>query len=836
MSLSGGPGIEKWVFPGGLSLVTRRDEAEPLASVRVYVRGGSIAEWPAGGRGVAHLLEHVAATEAAGAMNRGGRAALLRAFTARDHTGFAWSVLPEDCAPSLALFFAAIDALRRDPERLERRLRSERGVVREEIALFQERGVPAFQQHFLEELFEVHPVRHPVCGRLPRVEAASGEELGDYLDRIYVAPHLTVALAGGFDTEEVVGAFAEIGGRIARGPVFALGPETAEPARSALRLFTAERDGLREAWTLLGFRTPGSPSADRAPLAALAGAIGENREAGLRHALLDSGLAREVDARSATTAFGVGYFEILARHRPEDTGAVAEALLAWLDGVKRDGPSLDGLDGAGTAWRTADAWAAALGESDLRTGDPREEATISARPDPGRIAAAVARSAGPDSLTLGQLLPCPPAGRLRRGPFRVEERTAVLPNGARLLVLPTGSPQAACHVMVRGGLLLEPAAGSGLSTLTASLLPESLGEEDARELRGWRNRTGSRILPFSDESFTGLTLLANGEDLLAGLPLLAGMALRPVFRPDEVERQLQATLKWLEHPARPWWREAQIGLRRVLYPRHPYGRLEEGTPDTLRALPRDVEACHRRLFVPERMVVAVAGAVPAEAVLERLTGLFGDLTAGASGADLPEPEIPHGPAEERIELIRPRAALGVGFSGIPFEPGTWAALEVLRTLLGGAEGSPITGRLPRAVRELGAAYQVQVLLQSGAGEGYLALLAEHAPASMERVLASLLGEIERVRQEGVPPEELETCRKLSAIAHRLTLGNARLLAYSAGRRALLAGTSGEHERSADALRSVPAGDVEAAAHRFFREEARGIVRLLPRSEAPGDSP
>ncbi|MFL6196616.1 MAG: M16 family metallopeptidase [Thermoanaerobaculia bacterium] len=818
-----GSGVERISLPGGLALAMRREEGEGLAAVRVFIRGGSIAEWPVGGRGLAHLLEHVAATRAAEEMDRRGDAAILRAFTTREHTGFAWHALPEDCAPSLRHLFDALDDLASTPARLAAILQAQRQVVLEEISLFLEQRVSWFQQCFLEEAFDVHPIRYPISGQAPLVARVAPEELADYLRRIYVAPNITVALAGEIDPDAIADTLADCAARLPAGPAFALGPEAMEPARRGPRSFEVLADGP-EAWTLVGFPTEGSRGADRFAFEALAREVNERRD-GLRRELEASGLARDLSARNAETAFGAGCFSLLARHAPERRAEVEARLLAWIDGVARGETAVFAVPIPEEDGRTLDERAARLGEPDLPEGGLL---------DPRRIAEAVSRRARPERMTTGTLGPPAPARTAGRAQRPMAERETVLPNGVRLLVLPTTNPQVCAQVLAFGGLLFEPAEAGGLDSLLSGLLPASLPEDLAAGLKSCQGM-GARFLPFSDESFTGLSFLLDSGDPLPGLRLLAAMALRPDFREEELEKQRRDTLAWLAEPRLTWSVEALRQLRRFLYPGHPYGRDEEGTPASLARLSlRDIAACHRRLFVGGGLAVVVAGAMDADRVFDELGSLFAAAPSGPrpvpAACGSPEPRIDGASVPWR----RRHGGLALGFSGVPWEAETWAAVELIRTLLAGPRSNLVTGRLLRAVRDRGAAYQVQILDQTGCGEGYLGILAACGPDKQAPLAGLIDAELERLRDGAVPEPELDRCRRQAVLQRRLDADSPRLQSYTAGRHLLLAGESGSWRRAIEDLRAVSAGDIAAAAGRFLRKDAQGTVLLRPWNTAGRD--
>lgn len=828
-----GSGVERILFPDGPSLLLRRKEGLPVVAGRCYVRGGSIAESP-GGAGVAHLLEHVIGTVAAERVSHGGAGAHFQASTTREYTCYAWTVQARDGAALLRGFLAAC----LDRDSLAAVFAAQREVVLEEIRLFAEQKVRLLQQCFLEQAFATHPVRYPVCGRAPRVRNLTMAGLEDYRGRLYAGPNVRIVLVGEVDVDRAVDAVAEASEGFAGGPWFELGEEAREAGNAASATFELDGEDPGEGCSLVGFRTVGSDSDDGPALEALADEINGGPSCELRHELVTGGLARHLTARSVHTAFGAGYFYVLARRAERNRAAVEEKILGWLrrvgtgaalvrpsaapgtDDLRRECPGLADL-------------AACLGHGDARSGDPFEVSELrrrAARAGTLEISEAAARYCREERAIVGHLR----SRRRRRNASRLrskvpEPRQGRLPNGVRFLVEPVPGAGASCQVLGRGGVLSESETDNGLCALMAELLPESLRDARRERMESCRSISGADFYSFCDESLFGLSVTVPGRDLTAGLELVADMVLRPSFEARAVAAHRDRTLAWLKRCSRasePW--EGHQDLKRLLYRQHPYRMTETGTPESVRSLSlADVTACHERLCVGENLAVAVIGDVAPDAVSEKVAELFEAASPAALEGCPPAPE----PARQTPELAvvergGEQGALALGYSGVPWQRGDWCALEVLTALLAG-EGSA-TGRLVRALRVHGTAYSVACFDHAGFGEGYYELLARFTPRKEAAATEAILAEIERLRQGEVTPLELESSRKLCLLNHLLRYESPRRQAYFAARHVLLAGDAAEWLESARRLAAVRLDEVVAAARRCFREARRGIVALRPR--------
>ena len=199
---------------------------------------------------------------------------------------------------------------------------------------------------------------------------------------------------------------------------------------------------------------------------------------------------------------------------------------------------------------------------------------------------------------------------------------------------------------------------------------------------------------------------------------------------------------------------------RTHYGDGPLGRPILGTQDSLEALtPQGIRSFYRRHYVAPRMVVAAAGAVDHDEVVERVRTAF-------RGADVPgEPVIR--PATRRApaapgrgtRAVTPRpseqAHLVLGLGGIRRTDDRRYALGVLNAALGGGMSS----RLFQSVREeRGLAYSVYSFVSSFADTGYTGVYVGCLPDKLRDVLDVTHEVIADVARNGLSDEELRRGR------------------------------------------------------------------------------
>jgi predicted Zn-dependent peptidase len=188
---------------------------------------------------------------------------------------------------------------------------------------------------------------------------------------------------------------------------------------------------------------------------------------------------------------------------------------------------------------------------------------------------------------------------------------------------------------------------------------------------------------------------------------------------------------------------------------HPLGRPIIGSADVVSSVPvPDIASWHDTRYVGANMVVAGAGNVEHERVVDLARKAFGDADgdrpAGAGSPNGHEPTVAfHRKDTEQYHLC-------VGAPGIPRGDDRRFTLRVLDTILGGSTSS----RLFQEVREKrGLAYSVYSYASHYADSGQVAVYVGTRPDNVGAAMEIIGGELRRLLEDGVGEDELERARE-----------------------------------------------------------------------------
>ncbi len=304
------------------------------------------------------------------------------------------------------------------------------------------------------------------------------------------------------------------------------------------------------------------------------------------------------------------------------------------------------------------------------------------------------------------------------------------------------------------GSVDEPPAQAGASHFLEHLLFKGTADRTARSIALAVDSVGGDMNAFTTKEYTTFYLRLLADDALMGVDLLSDIIWSPAFRAEEFESERQVILEEiLMHADEPADLVHDV-LAEALYPNHPLGREVLGDAATVSAMTRDdVAVFHDQHYRPGNVVVAAAGAVDHDRIVERLTAR----TDGRSGGGPPRRAAPTGGLLPRLAVERDseQAHLAVAVPGPDREDEDRHAMAMVEHVLGGGMSS----RLFQSIREeRGLAYSVYAYRLGFQGAGAVAVYAGTSPGQAGEVLRLIGAEIERIAEDGITAEEMEAAR------------------------------------------------------------------------------
>jgi predicted Zn-dependent peptidase len=374
--------------------------------------------------------------------------------------------------------------------------------------------------------------------------------------------------------------------------------------------------------------------------------------------------------------------------------------------------------------------------------------------------------------------------------------------------------------MFGGGSRLEDDRLAGASHFIEHLFFKGTRRRpSSKEIADAIEGVGGFINASTDKELTVYWTRVPSEYTDLGLDVLFDLVTNSKLDPDDIERERAVILEELKMYQDQPQDNVQNLFEELMWPGHPLGRDIAGTQESVSHLTRDdiLEYADAHYRLPN-VVIGAAGALDEGKVLEfvrpRLT-LPGDLNGNAPAIAPGALDGPH-VMVRRQRTEQAHICLGVRAYSY-FHPDRYA-IDLLNTVLG--EG--MSSRLFLNIRErLGIAYDVHSFMQKHRDTGYVAVYLGVDPKKAVGAVRAVMGELSRLSDEEVAPDELARAKEFTKGRLRLELETTNGVAFWLTYQELLLGEIRTIDEELALVDAVTAADMR----RVARDVLSGPIQM-----------
>lgn len=400
-----------------------------------------------------------------------------------------------------------------------------------------------------------------------------------------------------------------------------------------------------------------------------------------------------------------------------------------------------------------------------------------------------------------------------------------LENG--LTVLTDSMPavrSATVGIWVRRGSRHEQAELNGICHFIEHAVFKGTHKRTALDIAVESDRLGGHFDAFTSHEVTGFTMKVRDSALAQAFDLLSDMIANPRFDEEDLEREQRVIIeemKMVEDTPDEYLTEL---FSAVYFPNHSLGRPIEGTEQTVSSFNQaKTFEFHKNEYVPKNLIVAAAGNVKHEELLELAREAFSENTQqndpAFSKADLPQAAAPI-LLERKEGLEQAHLIIAAPWHSATSEERYAASL--LANVLGGGTSS----RLWQSIREeRGLAYAI------GAGgitfddTGIFNIYAGTSPEQLDEVLDLSLEEIRRVVRESIPEDELQLAKDQTVSSILLSLESSSVRAGALVRCEMLHGRFITPDELIEKIEAVTPDGLQSIAKEYFTTEKMSLAAL-----------
>ncbi len=334
----------------------------------------------------------------------------------------------------------------------------------------------------------------------------------------------------------------------------------------------------------------------------------------------------------------------------------------------------------------------------------------------------------------------------------------VLHNGMILMV--TENPVAdivSAHIFLRAGSAYEKPEQAGISHLMATVMTKGTHRLSSLEIAEKVESAGARFGADSTPDYFLISLKTVSADFPEILQLAGEVMRSPSFPESEVELERRVTIQGIRSQQEQPFAVAFAQMRHILYKDHPYAFSTLGIEATVSELTAtDLQEFHQTYFRPDNIIISIAGRITDSLAREIVEEVFGDWQAPA--LPLPSlnlPAIPRRPVKAVSPQETQQSIVMLGYLSPPVHDPDYATMKLINTYL----GNGLSSRLFVELREKqGLAYDVSAFYPTRLDLSSFVVYIGTAPDNTAIALAGLRSEIQRLVEQPLSEEEIETAK------------------------------------------------------------------------------
>jgi zinc protease len=343
--------------------------------------------------------------------------------------------------------------------------------------------------------------------------------------------------------------------------------------------------------------------------------------------------------------------------------------------------------------------------------------------------------------------------------FALDVKRTVLSNGLTILHSEKHNlPIVMVTLLVKASQLNEPKDKAGLANLTAELLTEGTKNRKSTDISDEIEFIGASLYVSAGSDYTTVTLSVLKKDINKGVELFSDILLNPTFPQGEIERKKELIKGSLKQQEEEPSFLAGRAFKKEVFGEHPYGRLIEGSVETIDNIKReDFVRFYSDYFLPNNSILSVVG----DLTSDELDGLIKQYLGEWKKKEVPL-KVAKKIEEKKIKKVvkidkeLTQANVMLGNLGISRDNPDYYAVSVMNYILG---GGGFSSRLMQSIRdEMGLAYDVHSFFTAGKEEGIFQVGIQTKNESANTAIDEILKQIGRIRKESVSDQELSDAK------------------------------------------------------------------------------
>ena len=405
-----------------------------------------------------------------------------------------------------------------------------------------------------------------------------------------------------------------------------------------------------------------------------------------------------------------------------------------------------------------------------------------------------------------------------------------LPNGLRLVTIPTDSPNlVSIYIVVQTGSRNEVEPGkSGFAHLFEHMMFRGTAKYPPEKYNQILQRAGAASNAYTSDDLTAFYTTFSKEDLAQILEMESDRFQTLKYTPEVFKTETGAVLgEYNKNSSDPEEKLDEV-LHDTAFDRHTYKHTTMGFLKDVQDMPNQYDYSLKffdRYYRPEYTTIVVAGDVDAKQVRALVDKSWGNWKRGSYHPDIPVEPAQQSPRENKIDWPSPTLPLiEIAFHGPAYSDTDkdWTALDALATLAFG-RNSDLYEKL--VVREQKVDRLIGDMSQSVDPNLFAIEARVKTPEDVSYVRTQILDTIKHFQDDLVPAQKLSAVQSRERYGFTMQLDNSQSVAAAVARYIALRRTPDTIDKLYAIYSRLTPEDIRAAARKYLTENNLTIVTL-----------
>ena len=330
-------------------------------------------------------------------------------------------------------------------------------------------------------------------------------------------------------------------------------------------------------------------------------------------------------------------------------------------------------------------------------------------------------------------------------------RKSILPNGIRIIseYIPYVK-SVSLGMWIATGSRMEAEYNHGVSHFIEHMMFKGTKNRTAKEIADTVDAVGGQLNAFTAKEHTCYYMKVLDTHLNLAVDILSDMLLESKFADEDIIKEREVVLEEIHmYEDTPDDLIHDIHLSKA-WSCHPLGNNILGTVSSVGGLENSlVEEYYNHFYTPDNIVIAAAGNITHEALVEMVSPYFEKMTGNKLQIPSHSPTLApdrsfHYKTTEQIHLC-------LSSVGVPYSSPNLYAMHIINNILGGG----VSSRLFQSIREeRGLAYSVYSYQTNYSDAGLFTIYAGTRPNNAEQVLKLIIENVQSLKTTEITSTEL----------------------------------------------------------------------------------